>query len=243
MRLLVLAAQLWMAAQPSAGLAPLAGVWWSPALHVTALSQIDARLHEALPGLPKAVVNGKRRALRSCADVIEVSRQKFRLSPDDDVSWRAFETQAAPCVALEALKTAKPAARSFVAWFHLTPESVAKLPPDMTLYFSEDEQQDIAEAAKECQPLGVYDGSLEVQPKGDQAEVSTDSWTGQIVLYARGDLNGDGIEDLMLLRQAHSNEGSAADASVFIVTQNSTRGCLQVLRTLPDGAGKGARGR
>lgn len=243
MRAVLLIAQLWVAAPPETPAAPspapAPAVQWSPELHLSSLGQIDQRLAEPLKGLPKVVVKGKRRPVKSCAELIDVNRHQFRLDPDDNVSWKGFESETAHCFALNALKTAKPAERSYVGWFHLSPERVAKLPPDMTLYFSEDEQQEIANAAKKCQPLGAYDGSLRVHVKNDEAQVSTDAWSGRIVLYARGDLNGDGIEDLLLLRQAQATDGTAADSTLFIVSQTSPRGCLKTIGTLPPTLGGG----
>ncbi len=233
-----LVAYLSVAASSSAG---ARSVWWSKDLALSSLAAIDDRLREPLKDLPEVLVNhDPPRAIHDCAALIEISRRRFHLRPDDNVSWRGFESEAAPCFALEALKAAKPAARSFVSWFTLSPASVAKLPPAMTLAFSNDDRADIAAAAKKCQPLGAYEDELHVQMAGpDQADVKTAAWSGRIVLYARGDLNGDGIEDLMFLRQAQANEGTAADSSVFIVTQKSPRGCLQMVRALPEGLGSG----
>jgi len=238
---LVLAAGLWLAAQPVPAAAAASGVWWSAeALHLRSLSEVDSRLHDPLTDLPKVVSGAEPpRAVQNCADLIELTQHRFHLQPDDGVSWRGFESEAAKCFALSTLKNAKPPTRSYVHWFQLSPEAVARLPPGMTLASSQDDMADIAAAAKKCQPLGAYEENLHVSVKGDAADVDTDGWSGRIVLYARGDLNGDGLEDLMLLRQGQVKEGTAADSSLFIVTQTSPRGCLKILRTLPQALGRG----
>lgn len=243
MTFLVLVAQVFLAAPPAAGTAASPGVWWSKQLELSSLAQLDDRLRKPLKDLPKVVVkHDPPRLIQSCAELLDVSHQRFRLDPDDAVSWRGFESEGAPCFALDALRGAKPPTRSYVGWFTLSPGTVAKLPPGMTLSFSADDLEDIAVAAKKCQPLGAYEDELHVQMQGpDQADIKTAAWSGRIVLYARGDLNGDGLEDLMFLRQAQANEGTAADSTVFIVTQRSAHGCLQIVRTLPEGLGTGGR--
>jgi len=60
-----------------------------------------------------------------------------------------------------------------------------------------------------------------------------------LVLYARGDFTGDGIEDLMFLREGKVNEGTASDSTLFIVSQTSEKACPRIVRTLPESLGMG----
>jgi hypothetical protein len=62
-----------------------------------------------------------------------------------------------------------------------------------------------------------------------KATLRSDGWTGRLVLYARADIDGDGLEDLLVRRDGHATGGTAAEARVFVVTQLSPTGCTRVV--------------
>ncbi|MFL5304384.1 MAG: hypothetical protein ACJ8F1_04195, partial [Polyangia bacterium] len=60
---------------------------------------------------------------------------------------------------------------------------------------------------------------------------------GHIDLLVRGDLNGDGVEDLLLERQAVvKQDGTIPDSSdqLFIVTQDAKTKCPRIVWSLLD---------
>lgn len=186
--------------------------------------------------------DGGKRVIKTCQEFLVVSKGKFDAGTEQD--WSTLQAVGARCLALESLKGAKPAARSFFDWFTFSSRGIGKLSPGLSMLNSPDSVIDAKRAEKACRPWSKYDPTLKVKVEtADKARVRTEGWTGQLILYARADFDGDGIEDLLLRRDAHvAYGGSATDTSVFIVTQTSAKLCPHRVRTLETPAdGSGAR--
>lgn len=128
---------------------------------------------------------------------------------------------------------AKAPTQSFLSWFNFSAATIAKLSPRLDMLDSPDSVEDAEKAEKGCKRWGIYDPALKVRVQTpSKARLKTDGWSGVLILYARGDFNGDGLEDLLLRRDAHVDQGTAANSSVFVVTQTSAKGCVRVVRTM-----------
>jgi hypothetical protein len=178
------------------------------------------------------VEHGTKRQIRNCRDFLAVAKSSFDVQTEDD--WSTLQAAGARCLALDALRSAKAASRTFLGWFTLSPESIARLPPSLDMPDAPESVEDAERAERACKPWGRYDHTLKVEVEtGDRALLHTAGWSGRLTLYARADFNGDGIEDLMVRRDAHVDHGgTAADSTVFIVTQTSPRRCLHLVRAL-----------
>jgi hypothetical protein len=212
-------------------------VSWSKELKVSSLASVDEAIAQPLADpfdviLPDQSV----RKLKTCKDLLAVSKVKFDLPAEhqSDVDWNAVTSNSIRCLALETLKGAKPASTSYLGWFHFTQADVAKLPATFAMSIAEHDDRAIAKAAKSCKPWGKYDRQLKLSVDGaDDGKLTADGWAGRLTMYARGDLDGDGIEDLMFYRYAKLNEGESSNESLFIVTQTSPKACPKVIRTMP----------
>jgi hypothetical protein len=221
---------------PSAPAAPLK-VWWSPDLKLSSLTEIDAALDQALPEPIDVVPAGQpARKVKTCNDLLAATRSKFDLPSDhqSESDWNGLLSVSIRCYALEALKTAKPPSSSYLGWFQFSQAGVAKLPPGLEMPSGQGDDKAIAKAEKKCKPWGQYDRHLKLKVDGtDDGQVRGDGWAGRLTLYGRGDLDGDGLEDLMFYRYAKVEEGSESDESLFIVSQTAAKGCARIVKTLP----------
>lgn len=227
-----LLAQPWLLAQPlSAGPAPQA-ITWSSELGVRSLPEVEAQLAGPMPSTWEVKTPGDGTAtVKTCNDFLEIANLALELPTEDD--WATYWAQGARCFALSALRTAKPAERSHLGWFRFAPAAIAKLPPGLALQGSPDEEEAVAKAAKACRSWGKYDPSLKVLARtADVASLRSEGWTGRLTLFARGDFDGDGSEDLLIRRAAHVTGGSLAETRVFIVSQTSPRSCPRVIKDL-----------
>jgi hypothetical protein len=204
----------------------------SKELGLTGLSDVESALSRPLADIWRVkLAGGIPRRVKTCRDLLEVSKVRFEL--ENAVDWPVWWQQGSRCFALDALKRARPALRTHLSWFRLSKTAIAKLPPGLALLQSLDELEDAAAAEKACRSWGRFDETLkvEVQPP-DSAVLRSDGWTGRLILYARADIDGDGIEDLLLRRDAHVRGGTAAESRVFIVTQTSPSDCPRIIRAM-----------
>jgi len=205
----------------------------SAELGLASLADIDEALARPMDQSWEITLADKsKRTIKSCKDLLAVAKSSFDLPTEDD--WGNYWSQGARCFALDALRSAKPAPRSELGWFKLSAAGIAKLSPRLAMSVSPDGLEEAKKAETACQPWGKYDGTLKVRmEKGvDKARLRSEGWTGRLTLYARGDLDGDGLEDLLLRRDGHVAGGSASDTTVFIVTQTSPKGCTHVVRSM-----------
>jgi hypothetical protein len=233
---------IWLTALALLGQPAVAGaegaieVYLSRELGVGALSEVPAALGRPFDaklggGWKVKMPGGPMRPIETCRDFLPVATVRFKLPNEAD--WGAWWYQGAHCFALDALQRAKPAVRSYLGWFQVSRKGVARLPPGMAMLIGPDDADEATEAAKACRGWGSFDGALQVRiATTDTAELRSDGWTGRLVLYARADIDGDGLEDLLIRRDAHVIGGSAAESTVFVVTQSSRTGCARVARVM-----------
>jgi len=160
-----------------------------------------------------------------------VTKLPFEL--ENAVDWPVWWQQGTRCFALDALKQARPALRTNLGWFQLSKVAIAKLPARLALLQSPDELQEVAAAEKACHSWGRFDKTLKVrvQPP-DGAALRSEGWSGRLTLYARADIDGDGLEDLLVRRDGQARGGTAAESRVFVVTQTSPAECPRVAREM-----------
>lgn len=207
---------------------------WSSELNLKSLESIDGALAAPFPDQADWEVtfeDGTTRVIRSCTDFLAATRSRFDAGTEHD--WSTLRATGSRCLALDALKAAKASRASFLEWFTFTPGGIAKLPASMGMLWDPESGRAARRAERACKPWGKYDPTLKVTVEtSDRARLRSDGWSGRLVLYARADFDGDGVEDLLLRRDAHVEQGSASDSSVFVVTQTSARRCMRVVREL-----------
>jgi hypothetical protein len=213
-------------------------IFLSKDLGVGSMSDVAAAMDRPLDdhwGVKLAA--GEKLQVRTCRDFLRVTKSRFELQ--DAADWAAWWQQGAHCFALDALKGARPALRTNLGWFRFSKQAIAKLPPRLALLESPDDLDEVAAAEKSCHGWGRFDETLKVRVEApDKAALRSDGWMGRLVLYARADIDGDGLEDLLIRRDGHATGGTAAESRVFVVTQLSPTDCTRVVRVMgaPDSA-------
>ena len=227
---------LLVAAVPSSQLSPGTDsgshpIWWSPSLTVKSVVDARRQLDGPLGDEFSVRVNGAQRILRTCRDFLAVVDKKVDAETEND--WDILWAQGTRCLALSLLVDGRPAIQSHLARFRWEKVTLSDLPPELGFAISPEEEGTVRRAAAACESLGKIDPALRItKRKDDMLSVRAPTWTGSITLYARGDFDHDGIEDLLVERDAAVRRGSATLSSLFVVTRKTDEDCLRVARRI-----------
>ena len=203
------AAALWLAAPAAAEEFP---VWWSPALGIESLEEIDAMLDS--PFAREEVSNVFRNTIADdkvihdedyavdCRSHVLLVRTRFiPYRPGDE-----FDRIGMHCFILDALSQAQPAKVSYVQDFELTPAALDILPPLMRPFAECGYRNQALIANRDGVAWTDFDrASRDLYYRVSRAErtgavlvIGGETWTVELDLLARADFNGDGIQDLLI---------------------------------------------
>ncbi len=155
-------------------------------------------------------------------------------SSESDRDLQAQKSTLADCTVLEELKNAKPATRSFVADLKWDESILPVLPPQLAISVSEDARRKARIAARRGENWPEFDTSVHAEAQGaDQIKVMGNGFVQRLILWGRGDFNGDGLEDLLVESLDTLTEGTYRNTRLFILTRKTARGKLSVVRVIP----------
>ena len=197
-------------------------VWWSPALELESLDAIDARLEREIwkgdfDGMRLIKSDGDTLTqvpAVNCRDLERLTEEEYSGAGSHGRSVQQYHLSQ--CKAIESLKSAVPASRSFVQDFTYDLESVNYLPAMVDLSPSCDFICREVVANERRIPLSHFHDIRLIQILS-QTEMKywSEDWQIRLVSLARGDFTQDGVEDMLVL--------SSGGASVFIIARDPAR--------------------
>ncbi len=211
-------------------------VWWSPVLELDSLEGIDARLHRALwlgddEGMPLFKIEDDKREDVSAANCIELRLlvdKGYRGAGSHDYWVQQY--LLAQCRAIELMKRARPAKRSFLRDFVLDEEAIHVLPAMVEDSSSCDFVCRQRVANERPIPLSQFTPVFRVTVTSDQEiEIRTLAIETDLSILARGDFNDDGLDDLLLLTSSGATEGTWANAEIYLLSRETPGSVLRVL--------------
>jgi hypothetical protein len=216
-----------------AGDASACRVTWSEHVGLGALTEIDQEL--AKPWASEYEVEIEKRArkmtVRNCRDFLMAAKGNFDIGPEDD--WVHIWLDGMRCFALELLRGAQPARSSLVRDFKLVSNGVDLLPPQLGLSVSNDANEAAGLAASRCTSLKRFERRLKSTLRSStEISLHGEIWDGFIRYLARADFDGDGFEDLMLMRFGAMRSGSYGRATLFVLTRTPKDRCLRVVKMI-----------
>jgi hypothetical protein len=178
------------------------------------------------------LLSGQPRTLRSCVDFFAVSKQV-----SDAIGARdepVLLGQAVRCEALKAVRDSHPATHSFLAGWTLDDAGWKTAPPAFDFQVSPDGEDEIKQAAaRGGSAADLEHVALTAKGAFHYAAVGS-GWTADFTILARGvDVTGDGVEDLIISRNAAVTDGTLRAITYFVVTRTKPTGPLQVVRSFP----------
>jgi hypothetical protein len=234
------AATLWLSlSAPALAEEPPYPVWWSPVLELDSIEGIDARLARHIwpgddEGLPLSKGMGEAREETSAVNCIELER----LVADgfEGIGSNGFGLQLniqALCRGIEAMRRAQPAERSYLREFLLDEEAIHLLPAMADISPSCDYQCRQWVANERRIPLSRFEPVIRVIVKSDERiRIRTIDWVSIVTILGRGDFNGDGLDDLLVMINGGSMSGTWGGAELYLLSRDAPDAVLFVAEEL-----------
>ncbi len=211
-------------------------VWWSPDLLIGSRDKIEAKLSEAILPAPAELKRmpesgGGQRPVLTCNELIAAFADGF-YSPFHDLHQKLVRENAR-CRVIALVRDMKPADISFFRDFKMTEDALDSLsvgiiiPPSCELgcklYIANERGLACSEFFDED------DYTISAKPWVNELTIKSDIWEYRVNLMARGDSNGDGLENLVFVTRSIALEGTYDVADVFIVGRVSELGVARLL--------------
>lgn len=139
------------------------------------------------------------------------------------------------CRALKKVTQARPSRVSYVRDLFSTKALGNVLPADLAPAFAPGEDEERARAGREGRTWSGLDRKVRFEADPDRKgtlRVQGNGVSGVLALWALGDFNGDGIEDVVVDRSMSPEGGSAVDMATFLMTRTRPGGVLTVLERM-----------
>ncbi len=211
-------------------------VWWSAKLELESLDQVEARLRRDLwldhsggfPLLKGAPGNYETVAAHSCESLLKLTDEGHSAITTNDL--HAQNLLLSECRAIAMLGRAKPARVSHLRDFVMSAGALDYLPALVNLYPSCELICYAVAANERGIPFTKFETPLVVDVESDdEMTVWTTGWVLTLTVIGRGDVTGDGIDDMLLLASGHATEGTLGAANFFVVTREMPGAVLRVI--------------
>lgn len=164
--------------------------------------------------------------IRSCADYLATNRHAEPIKPYEFSVYRAA---GVACDALQVALSMEKSSTSFVRELTFDKKLAQLLPHQIALVISTEEEKRL-EADPEVRVWSDIETVESVnQLEADVFNFKTAGATHTLKRLALGDVNGDGIEDLMIRDDVTVDEGSYSSSRLFVFTKRSARHDIEIL--------------
>ena len=209
-------------------------VWWSPSLELESLDDIDERLQRKLwpegHGIDvykEEYDTREEKIVDTCLSAIHLRQQGYYGKGNNNHKLLLYHL--AKCRAIEMLKKARPAKRSYVRDFMLDHNSVDYLPAMVEVGPGCDWlcRQHMANEKRIPWSQFVEVVSVDVRSAVDM-KVSTGPFGTRVKNLGRADFSGDGLEDLLIWADAWATEGTWGATEIYVLSRDRPGSVLWV---------------
>lgn len=208
-------------------------VWWSSSeLNILRISDIDRELAKPLENGITVTDAAKEKGLVSdCATARELQAQGYAAQYPRDIA--ALGILTAKCLALDALKTARPAARSEMPQRPYTPQVLEFLPAALAPALTGVQQRAVERATQKGDPLRVVEMTVGFEAARDEEiHIQGEGWQETLVLLGKADFDGDSVQDWLLRADLAIERGTYRNSRLFLLSRNSPDAVIAVKREL-----------
>lgn len=159
----------------------------------------------------------------SCAEVLSGAGQKGATTGDVIESAK----RQRDCEALRLLIGARPPTTPTLNGFALSARSLDELPPCFAPVFSPDHKAAVPEAGKSWRASSQQ--ARVISAEGGMLRVADDGYSAVLRIAGRGDVNGDGVEDVVLRSDWKLAQGTMGGSTTFVFTKKRGAKVLEVV--------------
>jgi hypothetical protein len=211
-------------------------VWWSPALELSSLAEIPAQLARPFPEpFPVARVTPggglEQGAVASCSDYFAKTGQGFQAVSDQDVA--VLQAMGARCSALRLIDVSRFQVTISTPPYDLQRVGLDILPPSLGPQVSPTDRDARQAATKKGLSWKTFDPAARYSAStADRARIAGADWSVALELWATGDFDGSGADQLLVFTRATGTEGTWQESKLRILRRISAGSRFVVLREL-----------
>jgi hypothetical protein len=211
-------------------------VWWSPALELSSISEIPVQLARPFPEpFPVAIVAPggglEQGAVVSCSDYFVKTVQGFQAVSDQDIA--VLQATGARCSALRLIGVSRFQVAISTPPYDLQRVGLDTLPPVLGPQVSPTDRDARQAATKKGLSWKAFDPAARyTASSADRARIAGADWSVALELWATGDFDGSGGDQLLVFTRATGSEGSWQESKLRVLRRTSGGSPLVVLREL-----------
>jgi len=169
--------------------------------------------------------------ISSCGTYIEQANEE--LYPLPLMDYAAFLYITTMCDATNIIANGKPARKTFLNTFKFNDSLPDTLPAQLALIISVSESKRLLsnKSIKYWSQITKISSTVKIGP--NHVKYIDESGTQELELVARGDFNGDGIEDMLITSHDSVKGGSYSATRLFLLTRLTLKGDIIFLKQWP----------
>jgi hypothetical protein len=203
---------------------PPFAVQYGARLKVSSQSELNQRLQA-----PFAEGTAHPAGVSNCAQLL-TPRGRASQTKAPGREFQEERSTMVDCVVLQKLRNAIPARTSYVHDLVWDEHVLPLLPPQLAITVSKETERAANNAASGGKDWLDFDPSATASDDGpDQIEVTGKGFIQRLILWGRGDFNGDGVEDLLVESLDTLTEGTYRSLRLFVLTRRNANTGLSVV--------------
>lgn len=156
---------------------------------------------------------------------------KIRQEPVNPSEFGPYREVAFQCYLVRSITKAKGANKSYLTLFKLYSESAPALPVAMAFVPSQVEYHKLLDD-KNINNLGDFGIQSSQQMDSNVITITTREGNQRLTLYAKGDFNDDGLEDVLIGSRNSIPEATYAANSLFVISRQASNGPLVLVKKI-----------